>query len=185
MRHMRLSSLSLLAPIALVAFLAACDQSGPELPEPLFPPDPDLPEAVVDLPSPPPASAFEIKEFNDDGSLRVEGLIGNRDQYLGEEVEVRAIVAEIIGHGCDPTEGRCPRNRMFIRDHIDDDLQLRVVGYIDEFIDDLEITEGEEYLITGTYTQQADGFVSTENGLIELLAVDGEEYDEENYSRRR
>ncbi len=181
MNYLQLSSLPWLAVLAAALLLAACDRSGPEVPDQEFPPDPDLPEAVVDLPSPPPATAFEIQEFNDDGSLRVEGLISNRDQYLDDEVEVRATVAEIIGHGCDPTAGRCPRNRIFIRDHIDDDLELRVVGYVDEFIDDVEIEEGEEYLFQGTYLQESDGFVSTENGLISLSAVDDEEYAQEDY----
>ena len=181
MNHLQLSSLPLLVFLVAATLLVACDQSGPELPDEQFPPDPDLPEAVVDLPAPPPASAFEIQEFNDDGSRRVEGLISNRDQYLGEEIEVRAIVAEIIGHGCDPTAGPCPRNRLLIRDHVDDDLELRVVGYVDEFIDDMEITEGEEYAFEGTYTQHADGFIATESGLISLGAVDGEEYALEDY----
>lgn len=154
----------------------ACDQGGPELGGDEFPPDPDLPAAVVELPTPPPASAFEIREFNDDGSMRVEGLITNRDQYMQEEVQVRGVVTEIEGD-CDPGEARrrgetCLSPHLFIRDHADDDLRLTVVGYSNDFLRRARIREGEEYLFAGTYKDAAHGFFSAQDGLLELTSVD-------------
>ena len=158
-------------------FLVACE-SGPEPPEEEFPVDPDLPEAVVDLPDPPPASAFEINEHNDDGTLRVEGLIGNRDQYLEEEVEVRAMVSEIKGTDCDPSVEACTRTHLIIRDDADDDLSMMAVGYHEDFLQTAGIREGEEYLFIGNYDQMAHGFVSSEDGLIDLMSVDDHEVPE-------
>ncbi len=174
--HRRLSLTVVLITASLIASLG-CDPSGPEVPEEDFAADQDLPDPVVDLPSPPPAEAFEIQEYNDDGSLRVEGLIANRDNHLDEVVELRATVADYEGHGCDPVAQPCPGNHLRVRDHIDDDLELMIVGYDDDFFTQVGITEGEEYLFRGLYTQSAAGFVSSEDGLIEVEAIDDHEFD--------
>lgn len=164
----------------MLLWASACSSpGGPEIPADEFPPDPDLPPAVVELPPPPPASAFEIREFNDDGTLRIEGLISNRDRYLDEKVQVRGVVTEIEGN-CDPARARklgetCPKPHFFIRDHADDDRRIMVVGYPPKFINDLKLQTGQDYLISGSYQQMADGFVSTEDGLILLSAVDDRE----------
>lgn len=169
------------APFLIVALLGlGCDRSGGDMPAQEFPADPDLPEAVVDLPSPPPESAFEIREFNDDNSLRVEGIIANRDQYLGDEVEIRGVVSRIKGDGCDPATEPCPKPHFFIRDHIDEDLDLMVMGYPNEFLRTASISEGEEYLFRGTYDQMAGDFVSTETGLLELLGADDYNLDDDD-----
>ncbi len=167
------------AVIAALTLLVACDQ-GPEPPAEEFPPDPDLPEAVVDLPDPPPDSAFEIRKRNDDDSLRVEGIIGHRDQFMDEQVEVRGVVSDIIGADCDPSVERCPRLHLLVRDHMDEDLDLIIVGFEDTFLRTAGISEGDEYLFAGTYTDMADGFVSTEEGLIDLKAVDDHEVPDDD-----
>lgn len=177
---MRLISLSIVALLALS--FVACEAEGPEIPADEFPPDPDLPPAVVDLPSPPPASAFEIKEFNEDNSLRVEGIVGNRDKYLDEEVEVRATIAEIRGD-CDPRRARqrgetCLEPHLLITDHIDDDRRLLVVGYPNSFLRQARLQVGEEYLFKGLYEQMAHGFISTEDGLLVVSSVDDREVPE-------
>lgn len=178
----RISS-SLITTLALMGLLlvapACSSPGGPEIPADEFPPDPDLPPAVVDLPPPPPATAFEIREFNDDGSLRVEGLISNRDRYLEETVQVRGVITEIEGD-CDPGQAKkrgepCPKPHIFIRDHADEDRRVMVVGYSPKFLKDARLQVGEDYLFAGQYKQMADGFVSTEDGLILLRAVDDRE----------
>ncbi len=178
----RFNSCCLAALILLIALPGlGCERSGPELPSDEFPPDPDLPEAVVDLPSPPPESAFEIREFNDDGSLRVEGLIGNRDQYLEEDVEVRGFISRFEGDDCEPGgDEPCPKPHFFIRDHPDDDLEMMVVGYENELIASANLAEDEEFLFGGLYEQTAGGFVSSEMGLLELASVDDEPIVDEN-----
>ncbi len=172
MRPFTLLSPSCAAPLMLIAvFCLGCDGSGAELPTQEFPPDPDLPEAVVDLPNPPPASAFEIREFNDDDSLRVEGVIAKREQYFGDNIEIRGVISKIEGSDCDPATEPCPKPHFFIRDHIDEDLDLMVMGYRNEFLDRASLSEGEEYLFRGTFDQMAGDFVSTQ-GLLELEIVD-------------
>lgn len=168
--------------VATAFVLSACDR-GPDPPEQTFEPDPDLPEAVVDLPDPPPAEAFEIQEYNDDGTLRVEGIISNRDEHLHEEVEITGTVTEIIGDDCDPAHPgveTCPRLHLEIRDHPDDDLDLMVVGFEDDFLRTARLREGEEYAFAGLYTDMAHDFVSTEDGLIDLQAVGDHEVPDED-----
>ena len=169
--------------VALVAF--GCDRSPPEPPSDEFPPDPDLPPAVVDLPTPPPESAFEIHEFNEDGSLRVEGLIGNREKYLTDDVEVLGYVHRIVGADCDPAEGYCPSPHLFIRDHLDEDLEMMVVGYRNEFLDVADLEEGEQFLFAGNYDNSWGGFVSSEIGLLVVDFVDDHEVTDEYRQRRR
>src|SRR5690554_3540318 len=71
--------------------------------------DPNLPPAQVDLPSPPPPSAFEIAETNDDGTLRVEGLIQFQDKHLDKPVRVKGVVTQILGD-CDPAKAKKDRS---------------------------------------------------------------------------
>ncbi len=176
------SPLRLLTALALSASLVACDNTPPEIPLDEFPADPDLPPAVVELPTPPPASAFEIREYNDDGTLRIEGLISNRDRFLEEEVAVKGVITEIQGD-CDPRRARqrgetCPEPHLFIRDDADDDRRLLVVGYTNDQRRQFRLNEGSEFLFGGTYTRMAEGFVSTEDGLLVLSSLDGEELPE-------
>lgn len=167
-------------PYALLALLfSACESSAPEQPLDEFPPDPDLPTAVVDLPAPPPPSAFEIREFNEDNTLRVEGLMSHRDRYLNKPVEVRGFIHEIRGD-CDPGRAarrgeRCEKPSFFIVDHMDEDRRLRVVGYSNDFRRSAGLTVGGEHLFGGNYRQMGAGFVSSEDGLLILTKVDDKE----------
>lgn len=163
---------AVLTAACVVVLFSGCD-SGPEPPPEGPKPDPDLPEAVVDLPSAPPDSALEIQERNDDGTLRVEGVISHRDQYIGEHVEVRGTISEIIGDDCDPSHPNvdsCPRLHLMVRDHPDDDLELRVVGFLDSFLREADLTEDEEFVFEGQFVRQAHDFVDTQ-GMIDLYAV--------------
>lgn len=161
--------------IGFLALAVGCDSSGPQNPVDEFPADPDLPEAVVDLPAPPPESAFEIREFNDDGTLRVEGVISNREKYIREEVNIRGFVGEIRGDDCDPAVEYCPSPHLFIRDHIDEDQQLMVVGYRNDLLSEAGIEVGSEHIFRGVYDQTAHGFVSSEMGLLSLRGVDDQD----------
>lgn len=169
----------LIAALALTVALSACDSDAPEPSLDEFPPDPDLPAAVVDLPSPPPATAFEIREHNEDGTLRVEGVMGNRDRYLESDVEIRGFVHEILGD-CDPARARqrgesCPEPHFYIVDHPDEDRRLMVVGYDNDFRRQARLNTGGEHVFKGRYRQMHQGFVSTEDGLLVLSALDDRE----------
>lgn len=166
------------ACLALALWISGCD--GPEtgLDDEQLAPDPDLPAAVVDLPPPPPASAFEITETNDDGSLRVEGLVANRDKYIDTDVEVRGVVADIRGDDCTPGgPERCPSPHLFIRDHIDETLEMIVVGYDNSVLRSAGISVGDDFLFKGAYTHSAHGFPSAETGLIDVTAIDDHDID--------
>lgn len=130
----------------------------------------DLPPAQVDLPSPPPESAFDIKKKNPDGSFRVRGLIAHRGQYLGNDIEVKGTVT-YISPECDPAEAKrkdkeCPKPYMYIKDGKDAEDQLMIVGYKRELLDRAEIEKGKSYVFKGKYKELAQGFVRTESGLL-------------------
>lgn len=159
----------------LVLALAACNGSSDVKTEKTKE-DPNLPPAQVSLPSPPPASAYKIPETNADGSLRVEGLIYNRDKYLDQQVEVKGIIVR-LSKECDPKKAKkageeCPEPNLFIRDSADGEAAMRVVGYKDDFVKKAELEEGQQRVFKGTYQKVAQGFVATEDGLILLDYVD-------------
>jgi hypothetical protein len=138
--------------------------------------DPNLPPPQVSLPSPPPASAYQIPEKNPDGTLRVEGLIYNRDKYLDQQVSVKGVIVR-MSKECDPKKAKkageeCPEPNLFIRDNPEAESAMRVVGYKDDFIKKAKMEEGQERVFKGTYQKVAQGFVATEDGLILLDYVD-------------
>jgi hypothetical protein len=138
----------------------------------------DEPKARVDLPSPPPESALTIEKKHDDGTFRVEGLTAHRGEYFGSTVEVKGVVS-YRSPDCDPTEAKergeeCPEPHMFIEDGPEADRQLMVVGYPQEFLEDVELDiEGEPHVFKGTYRKLAQGFVASEYGLLYLDSIDG------------
>ncbi|TXD33116.1 hypothetical protein FRC96_16055 [Lujinxingia vulgaris] len=159
--------------------MSACQEDAPAVPVDEFPVDENLPPAVVDLPAPPPASAFEIVEKNDDDTLRVEGLIGYRDRHMDQNVVVRGVVMEVKGD-CDPKRARqrgesCPQPHLVIRDDADARHEMMVVGYTNDFLKKARVREGESYAFKGVYQRMAEGFVSSENGLLKLEAIDDNE----------
>ncbi|MFU8805295.1 MAG: hypothetical protein ACNA8W_15890 [Bradymonadaceae bacterium] len=141
--------------------------------------DPNLPPAVVDLPSAPPASAFVIPEKNADGTLRVEGVIGHQHKYLGEKVEITGHVF-MLSEECDPAKAKkdeteCPEPHLVIKDDRDATKQLLVVGYKQEFVQKAKLKPGEDRLFKGTYQKVAQGFVASEDGLLLVDTVDEHE----------
>ena len=136
----------------------------------------DLPPAQVDLPEPPPESAFDIKEKNPDGSFRVRGLIAHRGKHLGEDIRVKGTVT-YISPDCDPAEAQrkgeeCPKPYMFIKDKEDAEDSLMIVGYKRELLDRAEIEKGNTHTFEGKYKELAQGFVRTESGLLLVDKVD-------------
>ena len=168
---MRLKTIAAL----LVLGLAACNGSSDVKPE-KSEEDPNLPPPNVSLPDPPPASAYQIPEKNPDGTLRIEGLIHNKENYLEQQVELKGIIVR-MSQECDPKKAKkageeCPEPNLFIRDAPDAELILRVVGYKPEYIKKAELEEGQERRFKGTYQKVAQGFVATEDGLLLLDFVD-------------
>jgi hypothetical protein len=171
-RHL---SILVLVCVALT-FAAACDQGGGDADEESEKSS-TLPPPVVDLPEPPTAEQFVIPEKNDDGTLRVEGIIENRDDYLDKKVEIKGVVVQ-VSEECDPKEARekgekCPEPHFYIKDEVDARKQLLVVGYDQEFVERVELEPGEEvHLFGGTYALLGRGFAATEDGLLKLDAID-------------
>jgi hypothetical protein len=175
---MKLTAAICITSLSLLILSIGCDGSPPEIPLDEFPADPDLPAAVVELPSTPPAAAFEIREYNDDGTLRIEGLISNRDRFLDRDIEVKGIITDIEGD-CDPRRARergesCPEPHLFIRDHADEDRRLLVVGFTNDQRRRMRLSAGEEFLFGGSYKRMSEGFISTEDGLLVLATVNGD-----------
>jgi hypothetical protein len=165
---------TLLALLIALTFAIACEESTETEEQPDV--DPNLPPAQVDLPSPPPASAFEIAERNDDGTLRVEGLIQYQDKHLDGEVTVKGTLVEILGD-CDPKKAKeagepCPEPHYIIKDEPDAQKELMVVGFDRDFLDEAELEVGDTHTFEGSYRKIAQQFVNSENGLLLLDKVD-------------
>lgn len=170
---MRLTILAGLFALALVA----CEGSGGVETE-KSKEDPNLPPAQVNLPSAPPASAYEVPETNPDGTLRIEGVIHNKDKHMDQQVEVKGTIIRLSAE-CDPKKAKregteCPEPNLFIQDGggAKDASIMRVVGYKDDFVKKAKMEEGQERVFKGTYQKVAQGFVATEDGLILLDYVD-------------
>lgn len=137
----------------------------------------DLPPAKVDLPEPPPESAFDIEKKNPDGSFRVRGLIAHRGQHLGNDIKVKGTVT-YVSPECDPAEAKkkgeeCPKPYLYIKDSEDAEDSLMIVGYERDFLERAEIEKGGTHVFEGKYKELAQGFVRTENGLLLVDKVDG------------
>lgn len=158
----------------LLWLASACN--SPKAEKPVEPEDPNLPPAQVDLPSPPPASAFDIPETNPDGTLRVEGLIQFQDKHLGKKVRVRGVITQILGD-CDPAKAKkentpCPQPHFIIKDNPDDARELMVVGFSRDFLKKAKVQPGESHVFEGDYTKIAQQFVNSESGLVLLDQLD-------------
>lgn len=165
---------SLLLCCLLLCLVSACNSSKVE--KPADPEDPGLPPAQVDLPSPPPASAFDIPETNADGTLRVEGLIQFQDKHLDKMVRVRGVITQILGD-CDPAKARkentlCPQPHFIIKDNPDDARELMVVGFSRDFLKKAKVQPGEAHVFEGEYKKMAQQFVNSESGLLLLDQLD-------------
>lgn len=165
---------TILALLIALTFAVACEESTDT--EEQSEVDPNLPPAQVDLPSAPPASAFEIPERNDDGTLRVEGLIQYQDKHLDGKVTVKGTVIEILGD-CDPKKAKeadesCPEPHYIIKDEPDARKELMVVGFDRDFLDEADLEAGGTHTFEGSYRKIAQQFVNSENGLLLLDRVD-------------
>ena len=165
-----------LAALLVFAFSSACSGGGSEVETEKSTEDPNLPPPVVRLPDPPPASAYQIPEKYPDGTLRIEGLLHNKEKYLDQRVEVTGTIVK-LSEPCDPKKAlkagtECPEPNLFIRDSVDDELALRVVGYKPEFVKKAKLEENQLRVFKGTYQKVAQGFVATEDGLILVDYVD-------------
>ncbi|AWV89415.1 hypothetical protein [Bradymonas sediminis] len=158
----------------LLCFAMAC--SSEESEKPTEEVDPNLPPAQVDLPSPPPASAFNIAETNQDGTLRVEGLIQYQDKHLDKPVRVKGVVTQILGD-CDPKKAKkantfCPEPHFIIKDESSAEKELMVVGFERDFFKKSKTKVGEAHVFEGDYRKMSQQFVNSESGLIALTKVD-------------
>lgn len=166
-------SATLIALIMAVALACACSESNESSEEAQV--DPNLPPAQVDLPSPPPASAFDIPETNDDGTMRVEGLIQYQTKHLGSPVRVKGVVVQIEGD-CDPKRAKkkgeeCPEPHFVIKDEEGAEKELMVVGFDRDYFDKVDVEKGQTHTFEGTYKKIAQQFVNSENGLLLLDKV--------------
>lgn len=166
---------ALTGALAMLFCLAvAC--SSEDADKPIDEVDPNLPPAQVDLPSPPPASAFEIAETNADGTLRVEGLIQFQDKHLDKPVRVKGVVTQILGD-CDPAKAKkdgsfCPEPHFIIKDEPSADKELMVVGFERDFFKKAGAKVGESHVFEGNYSKMSQQFVNSESGLIALTQID-------------
>lgn len=164
---------------ALLLFaLTACESGGSEVEAEKSTDDPNLPPPAVRLPDPPPASAYQIAEKYPDGTLRIEGLLHNKEKYMDQQVSVTGTIVR-LSEECDPKKAKkleteCPEPNLFIRDNADDpeSATIRVVGYKPEFVKKTKLEENQLHVFKGTYQKVAQGFVATEDGLILLDYLD-------------
>ena len=168
------SALLAAALFLLLSVAAGCDEGA----EATATETSTLPPPVVDLPEPPPAEAFVIQEKNDDGTLRVEGMIENQENHLEKPVRVKGVIVK-MSEACDPKKAkeegkRCDDPHLYINDAPDSRKALVVVGYPEDYIEKAKLEPGAEpRIFEGTYQKVAQGFAATEDGLLLLDAVDG------------
>jgi hypothetical protein len=160
----------LIALLLAVTSTVACNDS--EATKSAEKADSNLPPAQVDLPSPPPASAFVIPEKNDDGSLRIAGIIHHQEKHLGKKVRIKGVIVGLLGD-CDPKKAKktdkiCNEPHYLISDEEGAEKQLAVVGFDREFFEKAEVEVGETHTFGGTYKKLAQGFVNSGDGLLLL-----------------
>ncbi len=134
-------------------------------------------KGTVSLPPAPAPADFVIKEKNDDGTLRVLGIIEYKDKYLEKQVTLTAHIASVSPE-CDPAEAKktnakCDEPNMIIMDDPDADARLLVVGFEHAILKKKKIAEGETHTLAGTYKTMALGFTDTESGVLQLESIDG------------
>ena len=157
--------------------LSACDHPPSNVTVEDTKTDPNAPAPTVSLPEPPSAEDFVIKEKNDDGSLRVQGLIENKSKYMDKEVVVKGKVVK-LSENCDPAKAKkknekCPELHMIIQDDEEDaEKQILIVGYREDFLKRSKLKEEEVHQFKATYKMMGWGFTSSEDGLLGLISMD-------------
>lgn len=168
---------ALLTLCALVAVQLGCDHPATNVQAELPTPSTNAAPPVVDLPDPPPASGFIIPEANQDGTLRVVGMVEHKDKHLDKPVTVKGFVAS-ISPDCDPKtakkkEQECPEPHLIIKDDMDSDRAMLVVGFEPELVKKAKLEVGEQYDFKASYQMMAQGFTATEDGVLLLDEVNG------------
>lgn len=176
--HRTLTQTSLMALLVASAGLtSACDHPASNVTVEDNAPSPDATAPVISLPEPPSASDFVIKETNDDGTLRVQGLIEYKSKHLDKEVVVTGQVVRLSAE-CDPAKAKkdnekCPELHMIIQDNEQDaETRILVVGYGDDFLKRSKLKEGDVHQFKAMYKMMGWGFTSSEDGLLELISMD-------------
>jgi hypothetical protein len=169
-RSATLTAVLLVTLMAATSLSVACDDS--EATKPAEEVDPNQPPAQIDLPSPPPASAFNIPEKNDDGTLRIAGLIHHQEKHLGNVVSVKGVIVQVLGD-CDPKKAKkagetCDKPHYLISDEEGAEKKLAVVGFERDFFDEAKTEVGQTHVFSGTYKKIAQGFVNSGDGLLLL-----------------
>lgn len=155
--------------------MAACE---PEIPRPQ--PSPEHATAVP-LPPSPALVRPEYKMLNADGTLTVEGLLQERDRYLGKSVEVRGTVKKVThcktiknegeteGENTDRQPCNPPAHAYLIDQDVPESQQVLIYAPSPELIADYE--EGKEVTATGHFDiVSEDGVYLRQGGLVVLQA---------------
>lgn len=139
----------------------------------------------VNLPPVPELPLLDIPREYDDGSLSVIGLMIERDKHMLEEVTLSAMVVEI--YECDEADPKvkkgkeesedglvegCQYPHVYIADTPDSPKRLLVTGYDAQHYEP-QLQETTRYRFKGTYSIQASGFSSSENGLLIADSIEG------------
>lgn len=169
----------------VVLGLIGCDHPASNVTVEVDEADPNAEAPTVSLPTPPSAQDFVIEEKNEDGTLRVAGMIEYKDKHLDKEVVVKGKLIK-LSKDCDPGLAKkkgekCPEPHLVIRDDEEDaEKHILVVGYPQDFVKRAKLTEDEVYDFKGTYQMMGYGFTASEDGLMVLAAVGDEEVAEED-----
>lgn len=172
-------ALGALVTLTFGAGLAGCDHPPSNVSVEVKEPDPEATPPTVSLPEPPSASDFIIEEKNDDGTLRVQGLIEYKAKHMDKEVVVTGRIVR-LSPDCDPGKAKkkgekCPEPHMVIRDDEEDaEKHMLIVGYKSDLIKRAKLKEGEVHKFKGTYQMMGYGFTASEDGLLVLAEVDDE-----------
>lgn len=147
-------------------------------------------EANVNLPPVPDLPLLDVPRSYPDGTLSVMGLLIDRDNYLMKPVTVSAMVVEV--YACDVpsdvdmgrTGGRgkpaaadeprpgCLYPHIYIADAENSPRRILVTSY-DAAHYEPQLQPMTRYRFSGTYSVQARGFSSSEQGLILVDTIEG------------
>ncbi|TVQ98752.1 MAG: hypothetical protein EA398_12905 [Deltaproteobacteria bacterium] len=128
----------------------------------------------IDLPEVPPLDALELPARMPDGSWSVAGILRNRGSLMDGDVEVSALLQELyVCEGAtEDSRAGCLHPHFFIADSVRSPQRLLAAGHDIRYEEQLEV--GARYTFVGQYTQRTRGHVSTEDGLIVISEIRGE-----------
>jgi hypothetical protein len=193
--------LAILPVVALLASTLACelptrngDGEGSSAD-----PEAGLAPVNVNLPPVPPLEALEVPRSYPDGSYSVAGLFFERESQRNQAIDLTAIVLDV--YQCDsapvgvdgtagelaaPTEqptaavqtgtAGCLLPHLHAVDNLRSTQKLLVVGDLLEQYG-AQLRPGNRYTFSGTYALQTRGFTSTEDGLLIVDHIVGENFE--------